>query len=74
MEIVYEGTDFKLDLEIRDMAFKQSKTPVDLIRHMADLEMLRNEYHEKVDKVYPEEQLYKILWRLLDPATLKEAE
>ena len=74
MGIVYEGTDFKLDLEIRDRAFRQLKTPADLIKPIAELEMLRDEYHEKVDKVYPQDQLHMILWRLLDPATLKDAE
>ena len=36
--------------------------------------MLKDEYHEKVDKVYPDDKLRKIPWRLLDPATLKDAE
>ena len=56
------------------MAFKTSKSQVELRKHLLELDTLRDEYQAKTDKVYPAADLFKILWRMLDPVTLKEVE
>ena len=72
MGATYDGQDLKFDLEIRGMAFKTSKIQAELRKHLLELDTLRNKYQAKTDKVYPIVDLFKILWRMLDPVTLKE--
>ena len=54
------------------MALKTSKSQGELRKHLLELDTLRDGYQAKTDKVYPAADLFEILWRMLDPVTLKE--
>ena len=74
MEVEFEGLDFRLDMEIRDMAFRTSKNPAELKKHIIELDAAMDNFQAKTDQEYSHIDAYKILWRLLDPVSLKEAE
>ena len=48
-----------------------SKSPTELKKNLVQLDMLNDELQAKLDKPFPDDQLYKVLWTLLDPAILK---